>query len=159
MLIAVFLLLWVSVLAAGAAIYGVRPQGPDVPWPRWIVPVAGLAAIGLVVGIPVLAVIYSSGERERTTHTGLVLTDAQVHGREIFVKTCIRCHALGDIGAASTIGPSFDRLKPNRQLVLDAVKHGRARGKGQMPAGLIGAASARDVAAYLEAVAGRQARR
>ena len=158
-LIGIFLLLWVSVLAAGAAIYGVRPQGPGVPWPRWVAPATALAAAGLAVGLPTLAVLYSSGERERTTHTGLVLTDAQVHGREIFARTCIRCHSLADIGAASTIGPNLDRLRPNAALIQDAVENGRARGRGQMPAGLVGAASARDVAAYLTAVAGRPAPR
>ena len=39
--------------------------------------------------------------------------------------------------------------------VVDAVTYGRARGNGQMPRGLVGAMGARDVAAYLTAVAGR----
>lgn len=154
-LLAVFLLLWVSMLAAGAAIYGVRPRGPGVPWPRWVGPAAAVAALGLAFGLPALAVIYSSGEREHTTHTGLVLSDQQVHGREIFSRTCIRCHTLSDISGASTVGPNFDRLRPKTAVILDAVKNGRARGRGQMPAGLTDTAGARDVAAYLTAVAGR----
>jgi mono/diheme cytochrome c family protein len=158
-LLAVFLLLWISVFAAGAAVYGVRPQGPGVPWPRWVGPAAVFAFLGLAIGLPALAVVYSGGEREHRTHSGLVLTDAQVHGREIFARTCIRCHTLSDIGAASTVGPSFDRLRPDAALIQDAVKNGRARGRGQMPAGLVDAQGARDVADYLVAVAGHEAAR
>ena len=156
MLIAVFLVLWVAVLAAGAAIYGVRPRGPDVPWPRWLVPVGAFAALGLGFGLPALAVIYSSGERDRTTHTGLVLTADQVHGRTIFANTCKRCHTLADVGAASTIGPNLDVLRPDFDVVVDAITNGRARGNGQMPRDLADAAGARDVASYLTAVAGRE---
>ncbi|MDO9398461.1 MAG: cytochrome c [Herbiconiux sp.] len=157
MLIAVFVLLWVSVLAAGAAIYGVRPQAPGVAWGRWVGPAAAVSFLGLAIGLPALAVVYSGGERKHRTHSGLVLTDAQVHGREIFTRTCIRCHTLADIGAASTVGPSFDRLRPDALLIEDAVKNGRARGRGQMPAGLANAEGARDVADYLVAVAGHEA--
>lgn len=159
MLLATFLVLWISVVAAGVAIYGVRPQGPGVPWSRWVGPASVVAVVGLAVGLPVLAVVYSSGEREHKTHSGLVLSDAQVHGREIFSRTCIRCHTLDDISAPGVIGPSFDRLQPNAALIEDAIRNGRARGNGQMPAGLVGEAGARDVADYLTAVAGRPSRR
>lgn len=159
MLIATFLVLWISVVAAGVAIYGVRPQGPGVPWSRWVFPASVVAVVGLAVGLPALAVIYSSGERERTTHSGLVLTDAQVHGREIFARTCIRCHALADVAAPGVVGPSFDRLQPDADLIVDAILNGRARGLGQMPKGLVNEADARDVAAYLTAVAGRESGR
>lgn len=158
MLLATFLVLWISVVAAGVAIYGVRPQAPGVPWSRWVAPAAAVAVLGLAVGLPTLAVVYSSGEREHTTHSGLVLTDAQVHGREIFSKSCIRCHTLGDISAPGVIGPSFDQLQPDAALITDAIRKGRARGNGQMPAGLVGEDGARDVADYITAVAGREPR-
>lgn len=158
MLLVVFLVLWVAVLAAGAAIYAVRPQGPGVPWPRWLGPVATFSAVGLGVGLPALAVIYSSGERDRTARSGIVLTDAQVHGRTIFDNSCKRCHSLADASAASTIGPDLDVIQPAFVLTVDAIEQGRARGNGQMPKGLTDAAGARDVASYLEAVAGRAGR-
>lgn len=151
-----FLVLWVAVLAAGAAIYGVRPRGPGVPWPRWLVPVAAFAAMGLGFGLPALAVIYSNGERDHTARSGLVLTDAQVHGRTIFAGSCKRCHTLADSAAASTIGPNLDVLQPDFALVVDAITNGRARGGGQMPRGLTDAAGAQDVASYLTAVAGKE---
>jgi mono/diheme cytochrome c family protein len=39
--------------------------------------------------------------------------------------------------------------------VLDAIKNGRARGVGQMPANLLSGEDAEDVADYVAAVAGR----
>jgi len=153
----VLALLWVALFACGAVAYGVRPR-PDrrgQPWPRYVWGAAAVAAFSLVVAIPLTAVHYSRGDRHRLSHTGLVLNDSQLRGREIFASACKKCHTLGDVGAASTIGPNFDALPPNFDVVVDAVTYGRARGRGQMPKGLANARGARDVAAYLTAVAGR----
>lgn len=158
MLIAVFVILWVAVLLAGAVAYGVRiqPRGQrDGVWPRWIWFAAGLAAVLLAVVLPGLAVFYSSGERERRSHTGVELTAQQIQGRDLFASACKRCHTLGDAAAAATVGPNLDALKPDFDTVVDAVTNGRARGNGQMPAGLGDHEQALAVASYLEAVAGR----
>jgi mono/diheme cytochrome c family protein len=152
--IAVFILLWVAIASAGAAIYGVRPQGPGVPWAKWVGPAFAVAALGLAIGLPALAVLYSKGPRDRTTRTGLVLTKDQLHGRDIFTTSCKKCHTLSDAEATATIGPDLDRLKPNFSLVVDAVTHGRARGNGQMPSGLADTAGTRAVADYVSRVAG-----
>ena len=45
-------------------------------------------------------------------------------------------------------------LHPPKGLILDAIAKGRARGQGQMPAGLVDGQDAQDVAAYVAAVAG-----
>lgn len=157
MLLTVFLVLWVAVLASAAAAYGVRPtaRSRTEPWPRWVWLACAIAALCLVVVIPVLSLNYSSGERERQSKTGLVLTDEQVEGRNVFSSACKRCHTLADVNAVSTIGPNLDLLQPSYDLTYHAVINGRARGKGQMPAGLVGAEGASAVASYLEAVAGR----
>lgn len=158
MLLAVFAVLWVAVLLAAFAAYGVRvrPRGrEDEPWPRWVGSTAIASALLLAIVLPGMAVIYSGGERERQSRTGAELTDEQIQGRELFASACKRCHTLGDAGASSTIGPNLDALQPDFNTVVDAVVNGRARGKGQMPAGLSGRQGARAVASYLEAVAGR----
>jgi mono/diheme cytochrome c family protein len=153
--IAVFILLWIAVASAGAAIYGVRPQGPGVPWAKWVGPAFAVAALGLAIGLPALAILYSKGPRDRTTRGGLVLTADQLHGRDIFTTSCKRCHTLASAEATATIGPDLDRLRPDYDLVIDAVTHGRARGNGQMPAGLTDTQGAKAVADYVHRVAGR----
>lgn len=158
MLFAILIVLWVAVLLAWAVAYAVRPQkGRRGAWPRWVWWAAGAAAILLAVVLPALAVVYSTGEREHRSHTGAELTDAQVRGRDLFGSACKRCHTLADVGAASTIGPNLDVLQPDFDTVVDAVVDGRARGRGQMPAGLADRIGAEEVASYLEAVAGRNA--
>ncbi len=153
----VLALLWVALLASGIAAYGVRPRpgGRNGPWPRWVWASVAVATTSLVVAIPVAAVVFSKGDHRRETQTGLVLNDQQLRGREIFAQYCQKCHTLGDIDAASTIGPNFDALPPTYEVVIDAVTYGRARGKGQMPRGLVDQRGAEAVAAYLTAVAGR----
>ena len=53
------------------------------------------------------------------------------------------------------MGPNLDQLRPPKALILDAIQKGRARGQGQMPAGLVDGQDAQDVAAFVAAVAGR----
>nr|WP_329957684.1 cytochrome c [Bordetella petrii] len=55
-------------------------------------------------------------------------------GRALFNKNttpaCAVCHTLADAGAAGTIGPSLDELKPDAARVAQAVRNGI----GVMPA-------------------------
>lgn len=156
-MLSVLALLWVALIACGITAYGVRPKpgGRNGPWPRWVWISGPVAVLSLIVAIPAASVFYSRSDRGRVSHTGLVLTDDQLHGRQIFGQLCKKCHTLGDVGAASTIGPNFDALPPKYDVVIDAITYGRARGNGQMPRGLTDAKGAEDVAAYLTAVAGR----
>ena len=50
---------------------------------------------------------------------------------------------------------NLDVLRPPSGLVENAVLQGRARGNGNMPAGLFSGEDAKQVAAYVAAVAGR----
>lgn len=154
MFIAVFIVLWLAVISAGFAIYGVRPRGPGVKWSWWVAPCFVFAALGLAFAMPTLAIFYSHGPRFRTSQDGLVLNSQQLLGRTDFANTCKKCHTLGDAEATSTIGPNLDKLKPKRALVVDAILHGRARGNGQMPEGLYDHDNAEAIASYLERVAG-----
>src|SRR5690242_5242770 len=103
-------------LLAGAVAYGVRirpDDGNSAPWPRWVWCAAGLSAVLLAVVLPALAVIYSSGERERRSHTGVELTAQQLQGRDLFASACKRCHTLDDASATATVGPNLDQLQPD----------------------------------------------
>jgi len=55
-------------------------------------------------------------------------------GRALFLKSttpaCAVCHTLADAGAAGTIGPNLDELKPDANRVTQAVRNGI----GVMPA-------------------------
>ena len=82
------------------------------------------------------------------------LNAAQANGREVFGTYCATCHTLKASNAVGKVGPNLDVLHPPKGLILDAIANGRARGQGQMPAGLVDGQDAQDVAAYVAAVAG-----
>lgn len=73
-------------------------------------------------------------------------------GRALFLKAttpaCAVCHTLADAGAAGTIGPNLDELKPDANRVAQAVRNGI----GVMPA--FDALSDADVQALAKYVAG-----
>jgi mono/diheme cytochrome c family protein len=54
-------------------------------------------------------------------------------GRKVFTQLaqppCALCHALKAAGAAGTVGPSLDELKPDKARVLEVVR----AGLGPMP--------------------------
>ncbi|SIT30533.1 Cytochrome C oxidase, cbb3-type, subunit III [Achromobacter sp. MFA1 R4] len=73
-------------------------------------------------------------------------------GRALFLKAttpaCAVCHTLADAGAAGTIGPNLDDLKPDANRVEQAVRNGI----GVMPA--FDALSDADVQALAQYVSG-----
>jgi mono/diheme cytochrome c family protein len=113
--------------------------------------VAGVIAL---FGIAVPAIVLS-GDQAKAGPGGNTLSEAQAHGRELFSAKCATCHTLSDANAVGLVGPNLDLLAPASGLTLNAIKLGRARGTGQMPAGLYDGADATDVAKYIQDVAGR----
>ncbi len=113
--------------------------------------VAGAIA---VFGVVVPAAILLS-DQASAGPGGTSLTASQQDGRELFNRKCATCHALDDAGAVGRVGPDLDVLAPPKALTLNAIKLGRANGQGQMPAQLLDGEDAQNVAAYIEAVAGR----
>ncbi len=107
------------------------------------------------VGIPVAVGFLNGGEQSRSAQSGIELTADQEKGRELFGRACQQCHTLKAANAVGTVGPNLDELRPPRGLVLDAIEKGRARGQGNMPAQLVEGREARQVAAFVESVAGR----
>ena len=120
---------------------------------RFVIPVL---YIGLGIVVPV-AVIAARGESEgavgklRTAS----LTSREESGKELFRQTCSSCHNLDAVNARGVTGPDLDELGSlDQQRVLNAIKRGGA-GEDRMPAGLLGGEDARDVALYVQRVAGQ----
>lgn len=109
--------------------------------------------VGFGVAIPAL-VLANDNDSHDSNLTGVKLNVAEAHGRELFGRTCQQCHTLAASNAVGRVGPNLDLLRPPKALVLDAIKNGRARGVGTMPAGLYSGEDAQDVAAYVATVAG-----
>lgn len=155
-----FLAIGLSVVLA--AMRSGRPPGGSTTETRatrraWGV---GLAVVIVALGIalPLVILISNGDDHASQGEGGVQLTSAQTNGRALFAAKCSTCHTLAGSHAVGRVGPNLDTLnggdlKP--AFVLDAIKNGRARGNGQMPAGLLYGDDAKDVAEYISAVAGR----
>jgi len=114
-----------------------------------------IALLVLGVGVP-LAVISSVEARNDIPEANVSnLTASEEHGRELFGQRCSICHSLKASNAVAQVGPNLDELRPPKALVLDALKKGRARGNGQMAAGLYEGKDADDVASYVAKAVGQ----
>jgi mono/diheme cytochrome c family protein len=111
--------------------------------------------LGLGVAVPLAVAVVNGKDHAKRAPGVSNLSAAEVRGRAIFARNCATCHTLKASNAVGKVGPNLDVLHPPQGLVLDAIAKGRARGQGQMPAGLIQGQDARDVAAYIATVAGR----
>jgi mono/diheme cytochrome c family protein len=159
--ILVFLALGLSVvlvaMRSGRAPRGSRPES-RAAGRAWGL---GIALVILVVGLglPAFVLAFNRDDHAKRGPGGVDLNAAQVHGRTLFAKNCSTCHTLAASNAVGRVGPNLDDLVigvQNKQaFILDAIKNGRAKGNGQMPAGLLYGREARDVAGYIAAVAGR----
>jgi len=115
-----------------------------------------IVVVGIGLGLPLLLLIGNADNADVKAVGGVDLTAAQAHGRELFAGNCATCHTLAGSNSAGAIGPNLDVLRPPEGLVENAIVAGRARGAGNMPAGLLTGADAKDVASYVAAVAGRE---
>ena len=115
--------------------------------------VAGLVIVLFGVAVPGLTLALAGEESDGPP--GVELNAMQTEGRELFKEHCATCHTIAASNAVGRTGPNLDVLRPNVELTLDAIKEGRARGAGQMPAGLLQGERARSVAEYVARVAGR----
>jgi len=89
------------------------------------------------------------------------LSEAQIHGRELFVQHCGSCHTLDAAGTVGQIGPNLDDIAISEKDVLSAIRTGggrHSRGNepgptGTMPRNLVTGQDAKDVAAFVGASA------
>lgn len=114
-----------------------------------------LVIAGFGVVLPAYVLLYNSEDEAKAGPGGSTLNASLEYGREQFVEKCATCHALEDAEAVGRVGPDLDVLRPTASLTLNAIMEGRARGQGQMPAELLDGEAARNVARYVERVAGR----
>jgi cytochrome c553 len=112
--------------------------------------VIAIVLFGLIV--PALVLL---GGQASAGPGGTQLNAENKHGRDLFFQRCSTCHTLDDANAVGRVGPNLDILAPAPGLTLNAIKQGRARGSGQMPAQLLDGQDAKAVADYVAAVAGR----
>ena len=106
------------------------------------------------VGIPALVIANNGEDKAKAAPGGVDLGRTETNGRALFAQNCSTCHTLRAANAVGKVGPNLDQLRPPKELVLNAIEQGRARGNGQMPAALLAGQNAKDVAAFVEAVAG-----
>ncbi len=111
----------------------------------------------LVLGLGIPAAVIATVEARNDVPEANVsnLTAAEKRGREAFGQRCANCHTLKASQAVAQVGPNLDTLRPPRNLVLDAIEKGRARGNGQMAADLVEGEDAENVAAYVAKAVGQ----
>lgn len=107
------------------------------------------------IAVPLVIIVHNNKDKATEGPAGMKLTAAETTGRSLFAMKCETCHTLAAARAVGRVGPNLDILRPPAALVLDAIANGRARGQGQMPAGLYAGSDATDVAKFVAAVAGQ----
>lgn len=163
MIAAVIFVLAFLVLGLGVIVFafsgraGARSRrgAPTRTGRRFIAIMVTVVIIALGVAVPLAIGVVNGNDHAKNAPGGVDLNAAQAHGRAVFGKYCATCHTLKASNAVGKVGPNLDVLHPPKGLILDAIAKGRARGQGQMPAGLVDGQDAQDVAAYVAAVAGR----
>ena len=141
---------------------GRRRAAPSRAARRVIVLATAIVIVGLGVAVPLAIGLVNKDDHATKAPGGVELNASETAGRATFAKYCSTCHTLKASNAVGKVGPNLDVLiggisgtKQQRALILDAIKNGRAQGRGQMPAGVVDGQDAQDVASYVAAVAGR----
>jgi mono/diheme cytochrome c family protein len=154
----VFLVLGLAVVAfafSGRASVRYRRDAPTRAGRRFVALVVAIVVVGLGLAVPLAIGVVNGNDHAKNAPGGVDLSASQAAGRSVFAKYCATCHTRKASNAVGKVGPNLDVLHPPKGLILDAIAKGRARGQGQMPAGLVDGEDAQDVAAYVAAAAGR----
>jgi hypothetical protein len=123
--------------------------------------------VGFGVVLPLLFLTGNHANANKQVG-GIKLTRAEKNGRELFGQKCAFCHTLAAANATAKVGPNLDTLRPSEQVVLNTIINGCLQnppsstspqsclGFGTMPSGIIQGKQAREVAAFVAAVAGQE---
>jgi mono/diheme cytochrome c family protein len=135
---------------------------------RAVVIIVSIFALLIGIGVPALVMAKNNDTESKKAPGGVTLSTAEQHGRTLFAKNCSTCHTLAGAHSAGKVGPNLDVLiagingaspqetiKNRVTFIEDAIKNGRARGSGQMPAELLDGQDAQNVANFVAQVAGR----
>jgi mono/diheme cytochrome c family protein len=114
-----------------------------------------VALLVLGLGIPAAVIATVEGRNDIPEANVSNLTAAEQRGRELFGQRCANCHTLKASNAVAQVGPNLDTRQPPKNLVLNAIKNGRAAGNGQMAADLVEGEDAEDVASYVAKAVGQ----
>jgi mono/diheme cytochrome c family protein len=112
----------------------------------------------IALGIAVPAVVIADrGQSEGATGKlkNKPVSGDLAKGKAVFEESCASCHTLAAVNARGVQGPDLDdigKVTPDR--IVSAIKVG-GTGKQRMPAELLAGKEAKDVAAYVSAVAGQ----
>lgn len=117
--------------------------------------ISAVVILAFGIGLPVAVIARNNHNQSNQSVGGLDLNGTQQEGRKVFAHNCSTCHTLAAANAVGKVGPNLDDLRPPKALVLNAIEQGRARGMGQMPAGLVDGQEAQAVADFVAATAGR----
>ena len=115
----------------------------------------GIAFLLLGIAVPAGVIAAVSGRDDIPEADVTNLTASEQRGRELFGDRCANCHTLKAANAVAQVGPNLDQLRPTKELVLDAIENGRARGNGQMAARLYVGQDAEDVANFVAKAVGQ----
>jgi mono/diheme cytochrome c family protein len=118
-----------------------------------------LVYIGIGVAVPAV-VIASRGTREGNSAqlSQDKLRDAKPdiqEGRQLFIESCAACHNLDAANARGVTGPDLDKIGTVTPARVESAIRIGGTGQLRMPSGLLEGQNAKDVAAYVSAVAGK----
>lgn len=151
----IFVIVGIAVLAAGfSANRKDKASGGSGSGKLLYLGVA-LCVVGIGLAIPGVLIVDNGLKTSHDASGGVVLTAAQERGRVLFAQNCATCHTLQASGSVGQTGPNLDVMHPPQALILNAIQIGRARGNGNMPAGLVTGGMADEVASYVAAVGGQ----
>ena len=162
MAVLLFALFWV-IVATGLVYLGLRSNrrsADAVNTARggrayWYVSFA-VVVILFGAGLPVVSAIGHSDTSANVPTADISnLTDDEEDGRQLFGRYCKICHTLEAANAVAQVGPNLDSLRPTKELVLDAIHKGRARGNGAMAADLVTGEDAEHVAEFVSLAVGK----
>ena len=130
---------------AGAPLYGSR---------RAAAIGIGVVTLAFGIGVPAVVIAVNTDDQSKQAVGGVQLSSFEQDGRKVFARNCATCHTLAAANSVGRVGPNLDQIRPPKALVLNAIQLGRARGQGQMPAGLVDGQDAQAVASFIAATAG-----
>jgi mono/diheme cytochrome c family protein len=115
--------------------------------------ILGVVILGVAIPAAVIATVEARDDIPEANVSNL--TTAEKEGRVLFAQRCANCHTLKAAAAVAQVGPNLDDLRPPKNLVLDAINNGRARGNGNMAAQLVEGEDAEHVADFVAKAVGQ----
>ena len=75
---------------------------------RRLVTVLALVMGTFAIAVPALVLAFNGDHKASVSVSGIRLTAAQQHGRDLFARACAVCHTLRGAAAVGRVGPNLD---------------------------------------------------